>query len=109
MNLALKTFIEEKGQELVEKNLYRNFVLHCCNLFEFGVLSPPSVFKAMMRMQQFILEKMQKDPSFRFEDWENQRQLWLKQHGSKTQNGARKDFSGIFKQDSDQKKDVKKH
>ena len=38
MNLALKMFIEEKGKELLEKNLYRNFVVHVCNLFEFGVL-----------------------------------------------------------------------
>jgi polycomb protein SUZ12 len=32
-------FIEEKGFELIGKNLYKNFVLHLCNLFDFGLLS----------------------------------------------------------------------
>merc|ERR1711973_604931 len=30
MGLALKMFIEEKGEELLEKKLYWNFVLHLC-------------------------------------------------------------------------------
>ena len=56
MGLALKMFIEEKGQELLDKRLYWNFVLHLCNMFEFGVLSPGHVFTAISRLQQFIKE-----------------------------------------------------
>jgi polycomb protein SUZ12 len=32
-------FVEEKGFEIIEKNLYKNFVLHLCNLFDFGLLN----------------------------------------------------------------------
>jgi hypothetical protein len=32
-------FIEEKGFEIIEKKLYKNFVLHLCNLFDFGLLN----------------------------------------------------------------------
>ena len=42
--LALKMFIEEKGKDILEKNLYKNFVIHVCNLFEFGVISSTEVF-----------------------------------------------------------------
>ena len=41
--LALKMFIDENGRELVEKNLYKNFLLHISNLFEFGVLPPGNI------------------------------------------------------------------
>ena len=54
MGLALNMFIEEKGNELLEKRLYWNFVLHLCNMFEFGVLSPGHVFTAISRLQHFI-------------------------------------------------------
>ena len=37
-------FIEEKGKDILEKNLYKNFVIHVCNLFEFGVISSTEVF-----------------------------------------------------------------
>ena len=46
-------FIEEKGNEILEKNLYRNFALHVCNLFEFGVIDPTQVFTTIKQMQKF--------------------------------------------------------
>lgn len=101
MNLALKMFIDEKGKELLEKNLYRNFVLHVCNLFEFGVLGPGHVFTAITRIQKFVNER-----NHSFLEWPQQRSHWEKypkisaeltspkvNHEKKT----RKDFSGIFK------------
>ena len=33
-------FIEEHGEELMSKGLYKNYLLHISNLFEFGVLPP---------------------------------------------------------------------
>ena len=71
MNLALKMFIDEKGKELLEKNLYRNFVLHVCNLFEFGVLGPGHVFTAITRMQKFLSER-----NHVFTDWPQQLSHW---------------------------------
>jgi len=118
MNLALKMFIDEKGKELLEKNLYRNFVLHVCNLFEFGVLGPGHVFTAITRMQKFLSER-----NHVFTDWPQQLSHW-NAHGAHEHNKSasahsnqfagdifekciakkmeidkrgRKDFSGIFK------------
>ena len=89
-------FIEEKGKELLEKNLYRNFVLHVCNLFEFGVLGPAHVFSSISRMQEFIREA-----GYRFTSWPNQSLHWLTQPHPpiKEKSGTRKDFSGIFPKD----------
>lgn len=98
MNLALKMFIEEKGRELLQKNLYRNFVLHVCNLFEFGVLGPGHVFAAITRIQQFIRDQ-NLSPNL---DWKVQRESWIKTTSKQLQSSPivqqpRKDFSGIFK------------
>lgn len=54
MPLALKKFIEEKGDEIVRKNLYRNFSLHLINLYEFGIIGSAHVFTAQSKMQEFI-------------------------------------------------------
>lgn len=102
MNIALRRFIEEKGQDLIDKGLYRNFVLHVCNLFEFGVLGPAHVFGTIMRLQKFI-----HDQGHEFKDWMDQRDHWVKhapireieasEKAEKDQIKARKDFSGLFK------------
>ncbi|QQP52181.1 Putative Polycomb protein suz12, partial [Caligus rogercresseyi] len=40
MGTALSDFIQENTESLVSKSLYRNFLLHVSNLFDFGVISP---------------------------------------------------------------------
>jgi len=57
MPQALKMFIEEKGEEIVRKNLYRNFSLHLINLYEFGIIGSAHVFTAQSRMQEFVLKR----------------------------------------------------
>ena len=52
--LALKMFIDEKGKELLQKRLYRNFLLHCSNMHEYNILSPGQVFTAVTQLQRFI-------------------------------------------------------
>ena len=96
-------FIEEKGKELLDKNLYRNFILHVCNLFEFGVLGPAHVFSAISRLQDFV-----RDDGHSFTSWPHQTTHWNsipkeepaaappKDLHSKP---SRKDFSGIFSKD----------
>ena len=120
MGLALKMFIEEKGEELLEKKLYWNFVLHLCNMFEFGVLSPGHVFTAISRLQQFIQES---NLSGKLSHWNDNLKFALKlqadesgqdqaadqidkQGESKLRNLSgssaeqRRDFSGIFKSET---------
>lgn len=100
ITMALKMFIEEKGREVLAKGLYRNFVLHVCNLFEFGVLGPGHVFTAIHRMQKFVLDK-----DHQFSDWPKQDSHWREfpkvtdnsHNSSKEKAKVRKDFSGIFK------------
>ena len=96
-------FIEEKGKELLDKNLYRNFILHVCNLFEFGVLGPAHVFSAISRLQDFV-----RDDGHSFTSWPHQTTHWNsipkedppaappKDLHSKP---SRRDFSGIFSKD----------
>jgi len=54
MSMALEMFIEEKGNEIFEKNLFRNFVLHVCNLFEFGVINPDQAFSTIKQIKEFF-------------------------------------------------------
>ena len=97
MKMALKTFIEERGEELVGKNLYRNFVLHCCNLLECGVIGPAGVHTAITRLQTFIQEH-----ALSLERWRAQRRLWCEKNPESVvavsvPKTERKDFSGLFK------------
>ena len=43
MATALQMFLDEHGEELMRRNLYRNFLLHLCNLYDFGVVTPAVV------------------------------------------------------------------
>ena len=99
MSLALKMFIEEKGQELLEKKLYRNFVLHLCNMFEFGVLGPGHVFSAITRLQQFIKECGLTPMLTHWNSQLNSALIGVGGGGKKSSvvESQRKDFSGIFK------------
>ena len=98
-------FIEEKGRELLAKNLYRNFVVHVCNLFEFGVLGPAHVFSSISRMQEFI-----RDHGHNFSScWPAQRSHWQTRVKDEPiavptekfygKSSTRRDFSGIFPKD----------
>ena len=57
MSQALQMFIEEKGMEIMKKNLYKHFVLHVSSLFEFGIIDPGQVLDAISQMQELILEQ----------------------------------------------------
>lgn len=51
--LACNMFVEQKGRELIRRNLYRNFVLHMCNLLDFGLVSASVVYTTVRRLQMF--------------------------------------------------------
>lgn len=49
--LACEMFIQKKGSELLQKNLYKNFMMHLCNLFDYGVISPEDYYKSVQKLQ----------------------------------------------------------
>jgi len=54
--LACEKFVEYQGKELIRKNLYRNFVLHLTNLFDFGLLSPHGIYVTIQKLQTQMKE-----------------------------------------------------
>lgn len=38
--LACDLFLKERGVELLEKNLYRNYIVHLDSMFNYGLVSP---------------------------------------------------------------------
>lgn len=55
--LACTMFLEAKGKELLKKNLYRNFVLHLCSLFDFGLISPVVLYQIVQKLQEIMREE----------------------------------------------------
>lgn len=69
-------FLNAKGDELLRKNLYRNFVLHVCNLFDFGLISSQTVYMIIRQVQDLV----KKDPDYSRllkKTWMTQRKNWL--------------------------------
>ncbi|KAL3876031.1 hypothetical protein ACJMK2_033918 [Sinanodonta woodiana] len=48
---ACNTFVEEHGHYLIEKNLCRNFLLHMMNLFDFSLIKPEVVHRAVWQLE----------------------------------------------------------
>lgn len=38
--LACELFLKERGLELLERNLYRNYIVHLDSMFNYGLISP---------------------------------------------------------------------
>lgn len=56
IQLACERFLKEHGEELLRKNLYRNFILHLCNLFDYGLLSPEMLCKTVEKLQLLLVK-----------------------------------------------------
>ncbi|CAG9561370.1 unnamed protein product [Danaus chrysippus] len=54
--LACQMFLQMKGKELLEKNLYRNFILHMCSLHDFGLLSPVALYQTVQMLNQMLAD-----------------------------------------------------
>lgn len=54
--LACEMFLDLHGKELLQKNLYRNFVLHLCNFFDYGLISPETLYKIIQKLQSTLSE-----------------------------------------------------
>ena len=49
---ACKAFVHDYGAQIVEKNLYRNFLLHLVNLNDFNILSRTHLLQTMELLDQ---------------------------------------------------------
>lgn len=54
--IACQMFLQMRGKELLEKNLYRNFVLHMCSLHDFGLLSPVALYQTVQMLNQMLAD-----------------------------------------------------
>lgn len=54
MGLALQMFLDTHGLELLKKNLYRNFILHLNNLYDFGIITPATVLRTIGSLQLML-------------------------------------------------------
>ncbi|KAG8177637.1 hypothetical protein JTE90_019663 [Oedothorax gibbosus] len=50
--LACSMFIEEYGRHILSQRLYRNFLLHMCNLFDYGLISASVVYHTMHQLHE---------------------------------------------------------
>jgi len=44
-------FVEAHGKEIIERNLYRNYVLHLVSLFDFGVIGAGALYSNICQLQ----------------------------------------------------------
>lgn len=54
--LACDMFLDLHGEELLRKNLYKNFVLHLCNFFDYGLISPEVLYNTMQKLQKKLVD-----------------------------------------------------
>lgn len=54
--LACTMFLQARGRELLMKNLYRNFILHLCSLFDFGLVSPVTLYNTVKKLHELVGE-----------------------------------------------------
>lgn len=53
--LACEMFLDLHGKELLQKNLYKNFLLHLCNFFDYGLISPENLYKTIQKLQRILV------------------------------------------------------
>ncbi|XP_055588664.1 polycomb protein suz12 isoform X2 [Uranotaenia lowii] len=98
--IALEMFIERRGQELLRKNLYRNFVLHMSSMFDFGLVSPEAMQKTIRKLQKILHENPGLQNQIR-ESRQKQMSYWNtvtihKQAQPKTEKGTEKTGAGAY-------------
>ncbi|XP_070490372.1 polycomb protein suz12-A [Chironomus tepperi] len=52
--LACDLFLKEKGLELLEKNLYRNYIVHLSSMFNYGLISPQTIIGNIRRLNEML-------------------------------------------------------
>lgn len=73
--VACQMFLQLRGKELHEKNLYRNFVLHLCSLHDFGLITSVVFYQTVQILIQMLAEnttatqKMRENILMQRENW----------------------------------------
>ncbi|XP_038223589.1 polycomb protein suz12-B [Zerene cesonia] len=73
--LACQMFLQMKGKELLEKNLYRNFILHMCSLHDFGLISSVALYQTVQMLNQMLADNAEAKEKMR-ESLKAQREHW---------------------------------
>ncbi|GBP01844.1 Polycomb protein Su(z)12 [Eumeta japonica] len=69
-------FLDANGHEIIRKNIYRNFILHMCSLFDYGLVSPETLYKTVQKLQG-ILSKYREGQELMSKQREAQLKYWL--------------------------------
>lgn len=76
---ACELFLEERGQELVQKRLYRNFLLHITNLSDYGLLAQSDFYAIVLRLRRLLITNTEgrdvyaKAIDDQLQNWQSQR------------------------------------
>ena len=85
--LACQMFVEQWGKEIIMKHLYRNFVLHLCNLFDFGLISPVVLYQVVQKLQGMITEEGEDGEARKVLQKQHAAQVkWWKENASQIEN-----------------------
>lgn len=74
--IACEMFLEANGHEIIRRNIYRNFILHMCSLFDYGLVSPETVYKIVQKLQS-IISKYTEGQEMMSKQRETQLKYWL--------------------------------
>ncbi|XP_034249349.1 polycomb protein suz12-A isoform X2 [Thrips palmi] len=80
---ACTKFLEKKGKELLDKNLYRNFIVHMCSLFDYGLVSPVALYQIVQQLHEMVKDH---HATAMQGSWEAQKEHWIKSGAKEKQN-----------------------
>lgn len=52
--LACEMFVEQQGEQVLVRNLYRNFVVHMCSLYDYGLVSSEAFHRVVQRLHKSL-------------------------------------------------------
>lgn len=84
ISLALSMFVESKGRDILRKNLYRNFMLHLCNLCDLRLISPVTFYTTIQKLQDIIAIDAEAS-NVLYESFEAQRKYWREEGAKKAE------------------------
>lgn len=82
--LALAMFVEYKGRDILRKNLYKNFMLHLCNLCDLRLISPVTFYTTIQKLQDIIAIDSEAS-NVLYESFEAQRKYWREEGARKAE------------------------
>lgn len=108
--LACEMFLDMRGKELLEKNLYKNFVLHLCNFFDYGLISPETLYKTIQKLQRILSthtegkEVLVNEHKKQVEHWHTVGQFKQREHTVQPKNTATSTNSKSFRNNTNSKR-----